>query len=251
MPNKNNVWMNGTFREQKDQKETPPSVTAYDNWMKVKNPENTSAVLKELKPTIESAMTSYAPDVKNNLRTRANLMALNSLELYDPNRGTKLTSHVFNHLKGLNREKARRFNVVHIPENVILEGNKLNKAKDIFDAEHGREPTVQELADNTGLSIKRIEAIETKGKQQSGSQLLSEKGDSLFSKAEDPQRVWADYIYHDLDTQDKKVFEWSTGYGGTKKISKTEIAKRLKISPAAVSRRISKIVYMLEQGYDV
>jgi DNA-directed RNA polymerase specialized sigma subunit len=247
----NDIWMKGTYKDHAQQEDKSNVSKAYEDWKLENNAFNTSKLLEELNPTIESALTSYAPDSKDVLRTRARLMALNAAGMYDPKQRTKLSSYVFNHLKGLNREKAKRSNVVHIPENVILERNKIQKATDSFVSEYGREPTVEELADETGLSIKRIEYAETKGNQQSASQLLSEKGDSLFSKEEDPQQVWADYVYHDLDGPDKKIFEWSTGYGGAKKLQKMEIAKRLNLSPAAVSRRISKIIYLLEQGYNV
>ena len=247
----NDMWMKGTPKELNNAQRDTPTTHAYDNWKKEPNPLNVKAVLTELKPTIESALTSYAPEDKDILRTRANIMAVNAINMYDPTQRTKLSSYVFNHLKGLNREKARRKNVVHVPENILLERNKIQKATDSFQSEYGREPTLDELADDTGLSIKRIEYASKKKAARSGSQLLSEKGDSLFTKAEDPQRVWADYVYHDLDGPDKKIFEWSPGYGGTDKIQKMDIAKRLNISPAAVSRRINKIVYLLEQGYNV
>lgn len=249
--NSSNVWMKGTASDLNQKAKDTPSDSIYRAWKTDPSPTNTESLLKELTPTIESALTSYAPDHKSTLRTKARLMALNAAKMYDPNHSAKLTSYVFNNLKSLNREKAKRTNIVHIPENVILERNRINKEKDAFVAEEGREPTLLELADKTGLSLKRIENAEKHGNQLSASQLLSEKGDSLFSKASDPSQVWADYVYHDLDRADKKVFEWSTGYGGTKKIPKGEIAKRLKISPAAVSRRISKIISMLERGYNV
>ena len=247
------VWMKGTAKElnERENPSTPVS-TAYDAWAADPTPDNSATLLKTLKPTVESALTSFAGESKNSLRTKANLMALDAVKLYDPGKNTKLQSHVFNHLKGLNRIKAKRTHMVHIPENALLELNRLRKEQDAYTAEHGREPTVSQLADATGLSIKRIEKLRTTHTSQTPvSAALTEKGDSLFTKASDPQKIWADYVYYDLDDPDKKIFEWSTGYGGTPKISKMEMAKRLGISPAAVSRRVSKIIHMLEVGYDV
>ena len=42
-----------------------------------------------------------------------------------------------------------------------------------------------------------------------------------------------------------------TGYAGAKTYPKGEIARRLKISPAAVSQRINKISSMLEEGLNL
>ena len=243
--------MSGKPSELNAEQRKGPVPDAYDAWSKEKTPGNTSMMLKTLKPTIESALTSYAGTEKDSLRTKATLMALHAVDTYDPAKRAQLKSHVFNHLKGLNREKARRFNAVHIPENVLLERNRINKEYKAFQAEHDREPTMDELSDATGLSHKRIEYAENNNTQRSSSQLLSEKGDSLFKRTGDSQKIWSDYVYHDLDGPDKKIFEWSTGYGGVVKISKGDIARRLRISPAAVSRRITKIIHMLEGGLHV
>ena len=221
-------------------------------WAAQRNPANAGMLLKQLEPTIDSAMTSYAPAERETLHTRARLIALQAADTYDPRKGTKLNSHVFTALQALNREKARRQNIIHVPENILLEQNRLRKSRQEFTSEIGREPTIDELADHTGMSVRRIEKVQTRdGAAMAGAQTLTEKGDLMFSRAEDPQRVWADYVYHDLDERDKKIFEWSTGYGGSERLRKIDIAKKLKITPAAVSHRIGRIVGRLEEGYSV
>lgn len=245
-----NVWAKAQAAPPEGQVKDPV-LGAYEAWRQAPSPASAGQMLQQLAPTIDSALTSYAPAERDALATRAKLIALKAAGTYDPKQRTKLSSHVFNNLKSLNREKARRGHVVHIPENVLLERNKLGQVRKELEEDRGSEPTVEELADHMGLSPRRIERIEAAGAQVSASQSLTEKGDSLFSKAEDPQRIWSDYIYHDLDGPDKKIFEWSTGYGGTKRIPKLEIAKRLKISPSAVSQRIGRIVGRLEEGYSV
>jgi len=247
-----NVWMQGTVQDWNARDKQPDkSMQAYTAWSAAPGPDTAGELLKHLRPTIDSALNSYAPDMKDQLRARAELMALSAARTYDAAKGTRLPSHVFNNLKGLNREKARRGTMVHIPENKVLELNRLRGAEASFESEQGREPTAAELADATGLSIKRIEKIRDSGGERSESGLLNEHGDSLFARQEDPQRIWADYVYHDLDDQDKKIFEWSTGYGGAARKGKGEMAKALRMSPAAVSRRIGKIVQMLQRGQDV
>jgi DNA-directed RNA polymerase specialized sigma subunit len=155
-------------------------------------------------------------------------------------------------LQRLNREKAEREQLIHIPENVSLERNTLQKATSSFAAEHGREPSQAELADRTGISLKRLAKISQYKSQAMESQFLSEKGDSLYpSTPGDDQRIWIDYVYHELDPVDQKILEWSTGYGNVQPIPKKEMALRLKISGPAVSARISKIVKKLEEGVHV
>jgi len=223
----------------------------YNQWSKQPDDENaTSKFLKAAEPTISGALRTYAPGQEQNLRLRANLMALEVAKRYKPDKGTHIKSHLMNGLKSLNREAHRRQTPVHIPENVGLEQNKLIKASGELMAERGRPATVEELADRTGMSIKRIAKVRQYKNPVSASTLLSEEGDSLFSREKDPQTVWADYIYHDMDPIDKKIYEWSTGYGGSKIMKKGEIAQHLRMTAPAVSQRVSRIIARLQEGSD-
>ena len=60
--------------------------------------------------------------------------------------------------------------------------------------------------------------------------------------------IWLEYVHHDLDPVDKKVLEWKTGLYGKTILSTNEIARRLKITPGAVSQRASKIAMKIEEG---
>jgi len=223
----------------------------YTQWKNSPGKDTVEPLLQKLTPTIDAALTTYAGGKENDLRTRANILAVRALETYDPKKGVKLNTHVHNSLQKLYREKANRQHVVHIPENVILEKNRINKASRDFEARKGREPNAQELADLTGLSVGRLQKLSKYKNTAFESQFLSEKGDVLFSTTEDPHAVWLAYVYNELDPVDKKVFEWSTGYGGTKRLPKKEIAQKLRISAPAVSSRINKIIRKLEEGYNV
>jgi DNA-directed RNA polymerase specialized sigma subunit len=211
---------------------------------------NTSAMLKELDPTLTGALRSYVGG-DERLKSKAAVIALNAAKAYDPKQGVKLNTFVFNHLKGLNRINAERTNVVHVPESVLLDKNKLFKREQQLEEDLGRAPTADELADHTGLSTRRIEKLRQGTVFTPESQMLNEKGDSFFSNKADSQNVWVDYMYHDMDPIDKKIFEWSTGYRGAEKMKKKDIADRLGISAPAVSSRINRIVTKLEKGYDV
>lgn len=240
--------MNGkTENTDTPQKET--KVDVYNRWMANQdNGQYISEFLHSVEPTISSALRTYAPGQEKTLKTRANIMVLDIAKRYKPDKKTHLNTFLMNGLKSLNREAHKRQQPVHIPENVALEQHKLIAASQELMAEKGRPGTVQEMADRTGLSVKRIEKVRKYKSPVSSSTLLSEKGDSLFKREKDPQDVWAEYVYHDLDPTDKKIYEWSTGYGGSKIMSKGEIAKYLKISAPAVSQRISRIIKKLEEG---
>ena len=223
----------------------------HKRWLADPTPDNTGALLGSVKDTVESALSSYAGDHKDGLRTRAKLLAVNAFRTYDPTKGTELRTHVYNALQKLYRDRNDRYNLVHIPENVTMEKNSLYAASGAFKGEHGREPTVQELADLTGISMKRQEKISSYKPVSAESQLLNEQGEMLFGAASDPHKVWVDYVYSELDPVNKKIMEWKTGYGGAKQLPTAEIARSLKISAPAVSQRIGTITKRLEEGYNV
>ena len=223
---------------------------AYDSWKEMPSDSNVSNLLKELEPTITGALRSYV-NGDDRLKSKASIIALNAAKSYDPKQGVKLNTFVFNHLKGLNRINAERSNVVHIPESVLLDKNKLFKQEQQLEENLGRPPTTDELADHTGISSRRIEKLRLGTVFAPESQMLNEKGDSFFTNKSDSQNVWVDYMYHDMDPTDKKIFEWSTGYRGSEKMKKKDIADRLGISAPAVSSRINRIVKKLEKGYDI
>lgn len=225
-------------------------MSAYEQWRKNPEAAATENLLKELDPIITGAIRSYAGN-DLNLKPKASMIALDALKKYDPTKQIKINTYVYNYLQGLHRISNERASPVHIPEGVLLDRNKLNKKEAELEDKLGRAPTVAELADYTGLSIKRIEAVRKGNTYVPESQLLTEKGDSLFTNQGDSDKIWVDYVYHDLDPVDKKIFEWTTGYGGAPRLKKKEIAEKLKLSAPAVSLRINKIVSKLEQGYDI
>ncbi len=57
-----------------------------------------------------------------------------------------------------------------------------------------------------------------------------------------------DFVYNDLSPRDKKIFEWTTGYGGAPKMPKVEIAERLGVSPVVISQRASMIAKRIMEG---
>ena len=86
--------------------------------------------------------------------------------------------------------------------------------------------------------------------EKPSSEVQTEKGEAPGAMTKGADEVWADYVYHDLDETGKKIFEWTTGYNGQDRLSKTEIARQLKVTPAAVSSRISKTLSRLNEGLE-
>jgi len=231
-----------------DAKKGPVIPQEYTTWKANPTKQTLDPLLRKVDPVVDKALKSYGGNYADSLRTRARLMTIDYLNSYDPTKGMALSSYIHQNLQSLNREKAKRTYTVHIPENVILNKNKIYQATKTYESEYGREPNVDELSDITGVPRKAIERSRGYRATTSSAGTTTEKGDSMYSKDRNYDDIWSDYVYHDLDPINKKIFEWTTGYAGSKVISKGEIARRLKITPAAISLRINKIVKKLEEG---
>ena len=61
------------------------------------------------------------------------------------------------------------------------------------------------------------------------------------------ERDFFEYVYRSGGPLDQKFMEWSSGMHGKPALSNQEIAKRLHITPAAISQRKAKIAEKLSE----
>lgn len=230
------------FAQHSRNKGMPPK--EYTDWQEDASDGNYQNLMKYLEPTISAGIKSYAQN-DQSLNIRARILATQAVNSWDPAKGAALRTHVFNTLKGLQRYRNERSSAVHVPESVRGDAVKVKKYIRDFTADKGYEPSDVEVADGLQMSMKRIR--KAKHGEAPMNRAVTDSGDLTVTKARDPYDIWTDYVYHDLSPTNRKVFEWTTGYGGNETIPKKEIARRLKISPAAVSMRVSTIQRRLQE----
>lgn len=235
-----------TLNQSKDT--TDPMELAWQAWKENDTPDTRKNMLVAVSPQVNTALRTFAPGLEQNLLIQANKLALEAASTYDPTRGMKFKSYVYQHLQPLQRMAGKRSNIVSLPERHIIEGTRLKEQERRFYDEKGYEPSVADLADYTGLSVKRIEMLRKHGGAVSESKATSPEGDPMGSQEEDTQKAWCEYVYSSLPSFDQKIYEWRTGYGGSPVLGVVEIAKRLNTSPATVSNRLSKIISMIQEG---
>lgn len=226
---------------------------AYTQWQTNKNPETNTALLKTIQPVVDTAVMSYAGNNANpSLRSRAKMMALKALETYDPARGNVRT-HLLSQLQSIRRAAAQSQNIITIPEQVGLDYGTLSDAEAELQDELSRDPTDDELADRTGLSVRRIQKIRAfhQPLSEGTTQQVTEDGQpgdvaSSIPGATSGEDAWFNFVYDDLTPTDKLVADMLLGRHGRRRASTQEIARRLNITPGAVSQRAAKIQAMLD-----
>lgn len=223
---------------------------AYGTWRKDPSPNTMHQLLGAASPVLSKAITSYAGG-DNALGGRAKRLAIDAIKKYDPDKGTKLQTYLLIQLQPLRRDYMKRTSPVKIPERIQIDRYHLDTSERGFRETHSREPSDAELSELTGLSSKRIARLRmfSKGLLAEGQMSTPEGGINLPGSEEvSADDIWMEYVHHDLDPIDKKILEWKTGIYGKQVISTNEIARRLGVTPSAVSQRASRIAMKIEEG---
>ena len=226
----------------------------FEAWKTKPTPDATAKLLEAAEPTINSALTSYAGG-NQIFRGHARKLALQAFQTYDPSKGTKLRTHLMTQLQPLGRMHREHSQSVKIPERVSIDLYRIQQENQRLFDDLGREPSDKELADATSLPMKRLLHVRRFARPdipESGLTFKNEEGaEEVFypgTEHPDPQRVWAEYVHHDLNPTDQKILEWKTGMYGKAVLPTTEIAKRLGITSGAVSQRAAHISAQIAEG---
>lgn len=211
----------------------------WKQWNKDKDPQKLESLLHSFKPMIQSAVTKWsgagiAPPI---LESKAQVQAVHAFNNYDPNQRAALSTHVYNNLQKLSRIVYENQNVARIPEHRITKIGTFNNVYDYLESKFDREPTSAELSQELGWSLKDVNKMQAALRKDlvASSDLLADYGTTSFQN-EERQRDFVDFIYYELDPQEKLVYEYLTGKYGKPKLSAGDIATRMNVSDATVSR---------------
>lgn len=231
----------------------PEFAPAFSAWKAKPSPATNAGLLTALKPVIDKGLTSFGGQNPSPvLRSRAKALVLGALPTYDPSRG-KLGTHLLGHMQRLQRLNAQSQNIIRIPEAVALNYKHLSEAEAELRDRNGRDPSDSELADFTGLSLKRIAHIRKANMPIAEGQTaqIDDEGDIFEPGVNGPdvkQQVWESFVYHDLGPTDKFIMDSLLGRNGRRKLTTGQIANALNITAGAVSQRTAKIEQLLQRN---
>jgi DNA-directed RNA polymerase specialized sigma subunit len=231
----------------------------FSQWQKSPSPESTSALLKAVSPVLDKGVAAYAgPNPSPNTRSRARRIALQALKSYDPSQA-KLATHLTNHLQGLRRVMRQEQQVLSVPERMSMDAGHITQRTAELSDRLGREPSMVELADATGLSVRRLQRI-----QQMQSPIAEGTMEAATMDAESGPMTPAtrspsteqhihpsvELVYHDVDPVGQKILEGSLGLFGKPVLSNQDLARRLRLSPGAISQRKALLQQKLDEAQD-
>ena len=229
-----------------------PSV-AYEIWNSDRSESNFNNLYNTLKPTIQYALAANNAIGDSLIETKAKILAAKAIKSFDPSYGNSLPTYLSSQLQKLTRISRDLRSPIKVPERQLYAAAELARTEEDWKEKHGgKEPTVSDLADAMGMSIKKISDIRKQFvKQVSESKYFSgvTSDDNISSNAEQnaEESLFTDeaisYVYNDLGYRDKKILEYSTGFGGSDILSPAEISKKLNISQSQVSRITAKLAH--------
>jgi DNA-directed RNA polymerase specialized sigma subunit len=238
----------------KQTKLEPELLEPYKAWKADPSKTNAGAMLRAVDPIIKTAVRSFGGTSAKSgpLRSQAKRLTLDALGSYDPNKGPMKT-HLMSRLQRLRRIAARQRQIIRVPEQVALDQMQTEASFAELEEKFGRPPSDIELADYTGLSLKRIAYV--RGSQRPIAQSTITRPGAEGTGQFDPRvkpvsedySQWTKLVYDDLDETSQFIMERVLGMHGHQPHKPNEIAKLLKVSPAAISHRMARIQLKLDQ----
>lgn len=227
-----------SFRSQTDDE-------LYAAWRKSRAPQDLEALIKALEPLIHAEVNRRAGTLSRDLLVvQAKKLAVDAVKSFNPSMGVKLSTHVTNQLQKLSRVNYAHQNAARIPEHSMLQFHSVNIATEDFKAEHGREPSGEELADTLGWSPKKLEQFRTQFGRSELLESIDTPGDLFVAATHDPR---IDYVYTTLTPRQQQIFEMTTGYHGAKRLTNPQIMSKLGITQGVLSYEKTKIKNAFER----
>lgn len=227
----------------------------YEAWRRAPTPENAQVLLTALQPVTNSALRAFGgPSATSpTLKSQAKVLTLDALNSYDPDKAP-LKAHMMSRLQRLRRVASQQRQVIRVPEQVAMDQMATDAAYKELEEQLGRSPSDNELADYTGLSLKRLQHIRTGVRPIAESTLMrTGTGGETGQFEPNVQQLgarpdeWQELVYSDIDPINQTIMERVLGMHGRKPQKPSDVAKMLKISPAAVSHRMAVIQQKLDQ----
>ena len=226
-----------------DPMEPQTTESHYETWRTDPTPDNLNSVVRSMDNAIGYKLSSLGVADNPQMRSQARLYAADAVKKFDPASGANLQTWTQSQLQSLQRYRRESQGPVKVPDRAAIDAWAIERSKRELEDELGREPDVKQIADRSGLSVKRIANVRKITRPVAASAQMYEEGATL----PDFLGEALEYVYDGADATDRKIIELTTGYGGSEVLNKKDVAARLGISPSQVTRRSDRIAIRLQE----
>jgi DNA-directed RNA polymerase specialized sigma subunit len=202
----------------------------WTRWNQTRSDADLQALLNQMSPIIAREINKWAPATSRSLlESEARRLAVEAFYHFDPKAGATLSTYLASRLPKVSRMVYSQLNVARLSETKTLQWGTVQTATNELKDRHGREPTHDELADHLGWTPKKLASFLQHARRN---EFVESEAHPEFSEGDDHL---IDFIYNDLTPQQKKIFEYTSGYGGVEILSGKEILSKLKITQGVLS----------------
>lgn len=212
-----------------------------------RKPTDLEPLLDQFEPVIQSQLRRYAghvnvpePAIRADLENRF----VQAARTYDPDRGAQLATHVNWHLKGVHGFVAQHQNLGRIPESQIPRIRELTSAVHTLQDQLGRVPDNAALASRLNWSPTQVAKLRRSLRKDLLAPALQVPVGSIIPSAWEALKA---LLPAELAPKEKFVFQHTTGAGGATIMQAQQMAKKLHVSNAAISRIRARIADTIEQ----
>lgn len=198
-----------------------------------------------MKATVDRYMTGPGHTSRFVMETKADELLVDAAKSFKPNAGAAFKTHLFNHLRRLDRFTKANANIAYKPESRANMLSNFNNQYAILTESKQRPPTEAEIADHMSIPLPVVQRmLKTQKREVPWSQV---QGVSHQGMEDAKVTMILDDVSYRLTPDEKLVFDHITGRNGKKKVvSGGELAKVTGFSQAKVST-IRKRIAMLIQ----
>ena len=182
------------------------------------------------------------------------MMMVDGIRKYDPMRQANLETYLMSHMRGLQRAVGKETRILNMPERMSMEIGQMRQVEQELKDETGKDTDDQMLADRLGVSMRRLGSLrkyQAAPIPESRFTTAAPGSDDSVSmpgvETENREEILLDYLYHSLGQIDRRVIDWKLGRNGQPQLPNVEIARRLRVSPAAVTQRAMRLATRLEE----
>lgn len=210
----------------------------WKQWKRTNDPEHLKQLLDHMNPLVQREVQKWGAAVpREALESKGRLLTVQALKTYDPNRGAAIGTHVTSRLRKLSRDVYPYQNVARLPENKQLLYNTFQVATNNLVDQHGREPTVDELADELGWTPRKVADFQ---KSFARRELVESAGAFMEEGSADEGLV--DFYHHGLTPSDKLMFEDIIGYKGRPVMNNAQLMKKYSMTQGQLSYKKRKFI---------
>jgi DNA-directed RNA polymerase specialized sigma subunit len=209
----------------------------------------------KLQPVVDKAVYAYAgQNASPTIRSRARVLAADAIRKYDPKVGAALPSFVYGHLRQLTSLAPKINDPLPVPDQMRRDRGLIIKARQQLEEQLGREPDDSEVSEIAGIPLKRVMKVQRMVRRGIPLSVLDSNNEdddvdaanSIVGSERTPEDDWFEAVDYDLSPIDRKILRYRTGYDDHEQLPNIEIARRLGMSPAAVTQRAAKIQQRLD-----